>query len=297
LKKFVVIVNGAPGKRRKFQSIFESELRLNFELETIYTKFPGEAVSIAEKVSEIPCDGILAAGGDGTVNELINGLFRRGKTSIPIGVIPIGTGNDFARHLGIKGPSDVIKRLHGSPQPIDVGRVEGYDHLGNQTTRYFLNVASAGMGPDVVKRLHHDSRWLGPDLTYLRATLKSFFGYQPEQITANWQGRNWSGKIRCLAVANGSSFGSGLKIAPEADPSDGSLNIFIAGDVSLPKFLFFLQRIKAGKKIFHPRAEYSKSKEITLHSEAEVWLETDGELACKLPAEFSVLKGALKYYC
>ncbi len=261
------------------------------------TDGPDHAIELTKEAIADNCVALLAAGGDGTLNQVLNGLMASGRRDIPLGVVPLGTGNDFANFTGIRTPQDLITAIRAGGKPTDIGMVTGTGADGQPCTRHFINVSSLGMGPDVVRRLERDSRSLGPSLTYLRATLRSFFGYRPEQVTATTPDRHWNGRIRALAVANGRSFGSGLVVAPDAAADNGVLSTFTAGDVPLHEFLWFLGKIKAGKTIVHPKAEYGTCTTLKLESaEDEVWTETDGELAVKLPAVYQVLERRISFF-
>ncbi|MFM7194944.1 MAG: diacylglycerol/lipid kinase family protein, partial [Bacteroidota bacterium] len=272
MKSLIIILNGQPKKIERFRKQYQSLLENNFKLDVRETSSHGHAFELAKAAAAESSDGLLAAGGDGTLNQVLNGLMASGNASLPLGIIPLGTGNDFARFIGIRSPEDLLAAIKAGPQPTDVGRVSGIGVDGLPVTRHFINVSSLGMGPDVVRRLEKDTRSLGPSLTYLRATLRSFFNYRPELITATTPEGSWHGRIRALAVANGRSFGSGLVVAPHAAPDNGLLSTFTAGDVPLHEFLWFLGKIKAGKTIVHPKASYGTCTTLKLESpEGEVW--------------------------
>ena len=294
--QLVVILNGTRQKVERFKS-WRVGLENRHALDIRATTYPGHAAELAYKAAEECPDGILAAGGDGTLHQVLNGLmdFRRQhpeKKAPTLGIVPLGTGNDFARICGIKDISALLDRLANGGTPTDCGVIK--DSEGQE--RHFINVASIGMGPDVVRRLESDSRWLGPDLTYLRAIVKSFFGYQPEEITLQDGDGNWSGRIRALAVANGRSFGSGLCVAPDAEPDDGILQTFVAGDVPLTTFMYLLGRIKQGHRISHARARYGKGRTVSLTGASDILMEADGELVCRLPAEISLRPHAIRFF-
>ena len=295
--KLTIILNGQPRKKSRFEAHYRTALESQFTLDVRETTGEGHANALASEAATAGADAILAAGGDGTLNQVVNGIMKSGNTSVPVGIIPLGTGNDFARFAGIGSPQQLINAIRVGAKPTDIGSVTGTGADGSSLTRYFINVSSLGMGPDVVRRLEKDSRSLGPSLTYLRATLRSFFNYRPELITASTAEETWSGRIRALAVANGRSFGSGLVVAPKAVADNGLLATFTAGDVPLHEFLWFLGKIKSGMTIVHPKAAYGTCTTLKLESpEGEVWTETDGELAVRLPADYQVHPGKLLFY-
>lgn len=289
--RLIVILNGTKQKVKRFNQTWRSSLESQFDIDIRSTSYAGHAEVLARIASEENPNGILAAGGDGTLSQVLNGVLSSSKKT-SIGIIPLGTGNDFARMCRIRRPDQLIASIKKGGLATDVGCIE---RVGDPN-RYYINAASLGMGPDVVKRLENDSRWLGADLTYLKSTIRSFFGYQPEEVKIRWQGKEWAGQIRSVAIANGKTFGSGLAVAPDAVLSDGLLNLFIAGDVPLLQFLYFLGKIRAGKKVKHHQATYSNSNEISIESNEIVWIEADGEIVGKTPAKFTVLPGAIQFF-
>jgi YegS/Rv2252/BmrU family lipid kinase len=294
--KAVVILNGTPSKRERYFSKYRYYLEKAGFTDLRITEHPNHAAELAKQAVKENPQALFAAGGDGTLNQVLNGLMASGNHDVALGIIPLGTGNDFARMAGILQPDNLIRAINAGPRLTDIGSITGLDSNGVLTKRYFINVSSIGMGPDVVRRLATDSRNLGPALTYLRATLRSFFGYQPETVTASTENWNWSGRIRALAVANGRTFGNQLLVGPDASVNDGLFSTFLAGDVSLPVFLRLLMSIRSGKKISHPQAWYNTCETLRVESREEVWAETDGELAVKLPAEFRIHPGAIRFF-
>lgn len=287
--KLILILNGTSKKQERFRKYYQSRLPA---LDIKLTTYAGHAEELAQHAANELPDGILAGGGDGTLSQVINGVLKSNHPSTPVGIIPLGTANDFAAMCGIRKPSDVSKCLNLLPQPTDVGLVKGAD--GEE--RYFINCASLGMGPDVVRRLERDSRKFGPGLTYLKAIVGSFFGHIPEGISAESDEWKWAGQIRSMAISNGKSFGNRLYIAPEASHNDGVLDTFIAGDVSLLTFLRLLARVRMGNRANHPKVAYNICRTIKLSSAKETWLEADGELVFKLPVEIKMMPGKLNFF-
>ena len=290
-----VILNGTRQKTERFRR-WEQLLSQYHQVEVISTQYAGHAEELARAAAGEQPAGILAAGGDGTLHQVLNGLmqFRTDHADVPqpaLGIVPLGTGNDFATLCGIRQPEDLIERLKTGGKPTDCGMISSSTGI-----RYFINVASAGMGPDVVRRLERDSRWLGPNLTYLRAIVSSFFGYRPEHIVMQDGEGNWNNRIRVLAVANGRHFGSGIWVAPEALPDDGKLHTFAAADVPLISFLYFLSVIKRGGTIRDKRARYGSGNTVRLDGSEDICMEADGELVCRLPAEIRIMPQAITFF-
>lgn len=270
-------------------------LSLHHQVTVYETTQAGEGIELTQVAIREAPDVLLAAGGDGTLNQVVNGIIRIGS-KIPIAVAPLGTGNDFASYCDIKNAQDLIDRLSKPALATDVGEVTGKNQDGEPTTRFFMNVSSIGLGPDVVHRLESSSRLLGADLTYLLNSVRAFLGQVPFSVKLKAEDWEWEGMIRVVAIANGVRFGSGLHIAPGAQIDDGEFSAVIAGDVPFYEFLFFLIQIKNGNRIHHPKAQYHTCKSITVEGPPKTWIETDGELACMLPAIFKVLPSRIKFF-
>lgn len=291
--KIAIILNGISRNKKKFYSNFYPPLKNKFDVEVFETQSENHAIELAATASEKEVDVILSAGGDGTLNQIINGLLSsQNKTKSPtLGIIPLGTGNDFARTCGIKADVNQLLQFLESnkAEPVDIGLVNCVDENNKAVQRYFINACSLGMGPEVVKRLKKSDRSLGPSLTYLKAITSTFFAHQPQEVFAKSASWEWKGKVRVLAIANGKSFGNALYIAPDADIQDGQFNAFVAGDLPLWKFLIYLQTIKSGKKIIDRKITYNKLNALELTAPEPCAIETEGEAIGFLPARISLL--------
>jgi diacylglycerol kinase (ATP) len=294
-----IILNGISRKKKKFYADIEPVLSKNFSLHIFETERSGHAAELAATAANKGFKYILAAGGDGTLNQVLNGILKSGLLQpLPaIGLIPMGTGNDFARTCGLKAdPVRLIKLIEGgSGQPTDVGQLICTNDSGNEQTRYFLNCCSLGMGPEVVKRLENSRRSLGPTHTYIRAIIQTFLTMRPAPVACETNDWKWEGNMRVVAVANGRSFGNAIYIAPNALPDDGLLNVFIAGQVPVIKFLYLLLLIKLKRKVSDKAVQYRLAKQISLTSPVKTSLETEGEQAGFLPATVKVLPHQINF--
>lgn len=293
--KIAVVLNGTETKKTRYFKRFHPLLSNNHEITIFETLRAGDGVHQTMLALDKNPDVILAAGGDGTLNQVTQAILKN-NSRIPIAIAPLGTGNDFAAFAGIKNVHDLIYKLSADPVPTDVGLVNGFDSFDQTIEKYFINVASIGLGPDVAHYLEKSTRALGSDLTYVLNSIRAFLNQIPFEVEALTNEWKWNGKIRALAVANGRHFGSGLHIAPGAKADDGLFSIFIAGDVPLHEFLFFLMKIKSGKKIEHQKAIYESCNSIAITGPQGAWVETDGELALKLPARFTILPSAVQFF-
>lgn len=291
--KIAIVLNGISRKKKLFYNKIFPLLNQQFEVQIFETQHAVHAIELASSLAKENIDYILAAGGDGTLNQVVNGILLNtdNKRFMPsIGIIPLGTGNDFAKMCGIGLDVNQIFNLlrQNKPQATDIGKINCIDDGGNAHTRYFINVCSVGMGPEVVKRLAKSDRSLGPTLTYLKAITSTFFTHRPQEITVTASNWEWKGKARVLAIANGKSFGNSMFIAPDALPDDGIFSTFLAGEIPLLKFLLFLQMIKGKKKIKDNQIMYNECASLKITSKDECAIEAEGEWMGWLPAKIEM---------
>ena len=293
-----IILNGISRKKKLFYRELYPELARKFVIEIFETQHAGHAAELASRAVDQRFKFILAAGGDGTLHQVINGIQRNNSLHHNVaGLIPLGTGNDFARTCGLSPNVQVIGNLieGNQPRPVDLGMLTCHDPAGNKIVRYFVNACSVGMGPAVVKRLATSNRILGPTLTYWKAITATFLTHRPQEICIRSSGWDWQGKIRVLAVANARSFGNALFIAPDARVDDGLLNVFMAGALPLLKFLVYQQAMKSPRKIKDASIHYKPVTRLTIDSTEPCAIEAEGELVGFLPAAIEILPGALPF--
>ncbi len=260
------------------------------------TEAPGDGKRIAEKASGH--DLIVACGGDGTIHEVANGLRGTGKT---LGIISLGTGGDLIKSLGIpRDPRRQIEVLaRGRDKMIDVGQVT-YREGGKEFSRLFLNVTDAGLGADVLRRLGESRSLWGRKLAYLTASLTAYRNRKPFQITIGLNGglaplgEKWSGEALLVAVANGGSFGGGMRIAPNANIEDGLFDLTIVRDLKPAWLPIALPLLYTGRLRYLPQVETLRAREVNLSSPDPVDLDIDGEPIGSLPARFRILPHELK---
>jgi len=287
--KIAIILNGISVAKKNFYRNVLPALQQSFLVDVFETRSQQDAPLLSSQAVDKKFDVIIAAGGDGTVHQVVNGMLegREPHHTLPALVVyPLGTGNDFARSLNIYTDSNQLISLltNFKVKQVDVGIVTFTNTTGESEGRYFVNVADVGMGPEVVKRVLNSKRLLGSGVSYYLAILSTFFKYKPVEVTATASGWNWQGKLRTLAIANGNFYGHGLCIAPDAKPDDGIFESFICGDASTVDFILQSNNLRQGKYIKHPKVVYNKTKDITLQSTALCSIEADGEWLGTLPA-------------
>jgi YegS/Rv2252/BmrU family lipid kinase len=304
----LVIVNpksAAGATRGKWASI-ASDLRTHFgAFNVAFTKGPGDGINIARRAIDSGRRFLIACGGDGTINEIANGILQSGE-DVELGILPSGTGGDFRRTIGMpNGVREAARALRdGETRRIDVGRVNYYDHDGQQATRYFLNVSSFGLAASILDRVKSTTslKWLPMDRVRGRAsfalsTLQEVIDLEPVRVKVSIDG----GEFKALqtvnfCVANARYFGGGMMIAPDAKLSDGFLNVVNIGDIATAKVLLNAHTLYRGTHGSLSEVDQRLAKRIEVSAvdpHADVRLETDGELPGRLPAVYEVVPGAL----
>jgi diacylglycerol kinase (ATP) len=238
---------------------------------------------------------LVVVGGDGSINEVVNGL--DGIDDPPtLAIIPSGTGGDFVRTFGI--PSDIAAAarvaLTGDTETIDLGRVSYRSWDGSDGSALFANVASAGMSGAIAQRANDTSKALGAKASYLWATFAVFAGWSAVETRLTVDDETRSGRMFDVVVANGRFFGGGMKMCPDADVGDGFLDVVTIGDVTKRDLVLTMPKIYRGTHLPHPKAEALRGRVVTVETDEPVPVELDGEQPGTTPARFEVVPGALQ---
>lgn len=258
----------------------------------------GEAHALADQLAG-ECGRLLLVGGDGTVNEVVNGLMdarQRGVATPAFGVIPATTGNDFARTIGMPLPNhEAIRALRTSrPRAFDIGRVD-YEVSGRPVSRHFVLACATGLAAEVAENANRGSKRFGGTLPFLMSLLRLVVGYKSSRVTAKSRDEIvWDGLALAAVVANAPNLGGGMKIAPDARLDDGRLDFVCLGDRPLWQRLRHLPRIYSGT---HTQLEGVLSRAVTelhLTSDPPALLGVDGETLGRLPARIALVPSALR---
>lgn len=305
----LVIANpkSAAGSTRERWSAIASDLRTHFgPFSVAFTKSPGDGIEIARRSAESGRTFIIACGGDGTVNEVANGILSSGK-DVELGIFPSGTGGDFRRTIGMPDePREAARALrNGEAKRIDVGKVTFVDHDDKPAERYFLNVTSFGLAASIIERVKESSSlsWLPLDSVRGRAsfalsTLQEVVALGATAVRVRLDDK----EERTLqtvnfCVANARFFGGGMKIAPAAKVNDGFLDVINIGDIRTAKIILNAYTLYRGTHLELPEVKDTLAKRIEarpLNSDSEIHIEIDGELTGKLPAVYEVIPSALR---
>lgn len=275
-----------PTLQKKIQNLFGE-----FDFE--FTARGGDAAVITRRALQNGCETIVALGGDGTINEVVNGFFENGRLVNPnakLGIIPMGTGGDFVKTLKIPENEEAAQRIFsGQSQKCDVGLVR-YQYGEEMQSRYFINIADAGFGAAVVERVRQSTKAMGPFFAYLTGLLRALATYKNQIVKIKIDDLpEFEEPVVAVVVANGQFFGGGMWIAPKANLADGQFEVVIIGDVSRPDIIANIHKLYNGTLAGHPKVRYLQGRTISLNAESSVSIEADGEQIGTLPARFEVL--------
>ena len=285
--KMAVIVNPVAGRGKSYAkwNILKKELSDNkLYVEEFVTKSKGMATDLASHMQKAGYTRIMVAGGDGTLHEVINGLEL--PANIEIGILPTGTGNDFARVVGVTYEKDLAVKLitRGETRLIDLGEV-------NQ--RKFINIAGVGFDAQVAYEVNTGFKFVSGTIAYLMALAKVMLTYKSLPIDIFIDDVKKTEEILFFSVANAPYIGGGMKIVPQAIIDDGLFHICLAQKVTRLEILQTLPKIYHGRHIEHSKVHIITAKELRLSSPFPLPLHADGELLGTLPAYFRVLPGIL----
>jgi diacylglycerol kinase (ATP) len=268
-------------------------------LDLVVSEKPGD---LRRRAAEIARRGepalVLAAGGDGTSHEVLNGLIDAGTDHpVSLGWLPIGSGNDLARSNGVPlGRPDCVDAYRTrAPARIDVGMIRFGTAGGGETRRAFGNSFTVGLSVDVLDRVARTGKRLGGRLSYALAALASIAAQRPRPIAARVDGEAAElGECRLLSVTNGRSFGAGMRIAPAAGLDDGVLDLVWLRWLSPLRTLILFPRIYWGGHLDHPAVSHRAIRRLELSGRDPIAFEADGErVEGTLPLEITLLPDGL----
>jgi len=283
--------NGSTGKR--WPELARRASALGLEGETFFSERPGHLIELARDAVAGGATLVIAVGGDGTLNEVVNGVAGR---DVDLATIPLGTGMDFGRTYEIPTKFDDAVRvaLAGDVRTIDAGRVTYRTWAGETAERYFANVSSVGMSGAVAQRANGMSKMLGGRVTFFYALTRVFLEWQNTEVTVRLDDAERRGRMHDVIVANGVWHGGGMKLAPDAAPDDGQFDVVLIGDVSKADFLTTAPKIYKGKHVHHPKVEVLRSKRVEVDAPVQLPIELEGEQVGTTPATFEIAPGALR---
>jgi len=298
--KTIVIVNPQAGNGRteKIWPNIESALEKSIgSFEVMQTACRGDATDLSRRILAVDTVRIVAVGGDGHLNEVLNGFIENDLPVNPearLSFVMTGTGCDFQRSLGISGKwqNAAAKLKDAKVRKIDVGKVTYTAADKTQKIRYFDNIASFGLSGAVDHCLEHSRLrdYLGGSPLFLWATIKTVFTHPNQSIRFRINdGPEEEICSRLGLLANGRYFGGAMHAAPEAELDDGLLDLLMLKEISVAKFLWYLPKIYKGTHLKIPEIFFQKVRKFTAESSEQVILDIDGESPGYLAATFEVL--------
>ena len=263
-----------------------------------FTEKKGQAVEFVREAIGSGFRKIISVGGDGTLNEVVNGVFTQNFCSskeIVIGMIPVGTGNDWGRMFGIplvyEGAVNVIKENKRIPH--DIGIISYYDG-SEQHKRYFINIAGLGFEALVVNRTNKQKdKGRSNQAIYFYNLLSSLVSYKKPEVNITIDGKTSTCKIFSINVGNGRYCGGGMRQTPDALPDDGLLDITVIKEMDRIEVIRSLKLLYDGTILSHPKVDGYRSDNLTVSSETLVFAEADGESLGHTPVEFSIIPAGI----
>jgi YegS/Rv2252/BmrU family lipid kinase len=295
-----VIVNptaGAGATARKWPRVKTLLKHLGMRFEHDLTEAPGHAIELARSAVKQGYELVVSVGGDGTVNEVVNGLYDNKDTkNAMLGIISTGTGSDYIRTLGIPRTFEEACQHLMNPRKltVDLGVVECTSQ-GQKVRRLFVNFAGLGFDAEIVKATTQKFKVFGSMPAYLMGLFTTLLLYRNRKISLRLDGgvEQEMGMVCAMTMCNGKYGGGGMLLAPDADPTDGLMDILMIGDLSKPDLLWSLPRIYKGTHLTHPKVTMKRAREVEIQCRPPMLVQADGELVGETPASCLVLPAAL----
>jgi len=317
VKDTLIIVNPASAggqTGRRWPGVADRLRASGLDFDVAPTSGRGEAEELSRQAVRDGRGLVVAAGGDGTIYEVVNGFFEAGDPVADgacVGVLPMGTGGDLRRTLGhpldVERAAAVLKA--GAARTIDAGRITcstfppgggGVGVGGDDTVvRHFINIADAGIGGDVVDRVNRGGRIISGEVTFLLASIRTLLTWRNRPMRVVIDGRARELVAQQVVVANCQYFGGGMRVAPGAVPDDGLLDVVIAGDLGPWENVRGLRRIREGTHLDagSPKISHALAERVEISSSGLTRVDADGEQPGVLPAVIEVQPAALRVIC
>jgi YegS/Rv2252/BmrU family lipid kinase len=303
--KLHLIVNPKAGSGRAAQRIPQIRRALadhGIQHELRLTEGPRDASRLARRAADEGADVIAVVGGDGTINEVAQSYIdekgepRQGPS---LALIPAGTGGDFRKTFELQDSvADAVRRLAtAAGRDIDLGVVELTNHQGNESTHAFINITSFGIGGLTDRLVNESPKWLGGRASFMLGTMRAALAYKNLAVSVRVDGKVClEAPVVNVAVCNGKYFGGGMKIAPNADPSDGQFDVVALCDLTRTQGIGMAFRLYRGSHVGQPGVSIARGSEIEavpLRKRDHVLIDLDGETPGRLPLRIRLLSSAI----
>jgi YegS/Rv2252/BmrU family lipid kinase len=308
VKDTLIVVNPASAggqTGRRWPDVAGRLRAAGLDFDAALTSCGGEAEELSRQALREGRARVVAAGGDGTINEVANGFFEAGEpvaTGACLGLLPMGTGGDLRRTLGhpldVEAAAAVLRA--GRTRTLDAGRVTcaGFGDRGD-VARHFVNIADAGIGGDVVDRVNRGGRLINGEVTFLLASIRTLLTWRNRPMRVVIDGRARELVAQQVVVANCQFFGGGMRVAPRAEPDDGLLDVIVAGDLGAWENVRGLRRIREGTHLdaANPKLSHALAERVEISSPELTRVDADGEQPGVLPAVIEVQPAAIRVVC
>jgi diacylglycerol kinase (ATP) len=301
--KTQLIINptSARGKMRERWRAIEATLRAeNFVFDFAFTERPWHTVELTRAALAAGSDLVVAVGGDGTLNEVVNGMFDTNGTPInpsaALGIIPSGTGGDFARTAGIpRDPLSAARHLARATQtrPLDIGEMI-YERDAKAMRRFFVNVAGMGFDAEVIEHTERGGKRGGGTIPYYSALVTTIWRYRNKQVVVRMDDQRIEGRMNSVVVCNGKFFGGGMQIGPNATLDDGLFHVIILGDLGRLEVMLNTPRLYNGTILEHPKVSEYRARTVVIEAKQRMLIEADGEFIGPGPATFRIQPAAVQ---
>lgn len=300
---WAIIINPKSGKKKFRQQrkyLFLTLKRAGIQFDYRLTKFTGHATKIAKLFAENHYQNFMVVGGDGTISEVINGIFSANiphTNTLKIAIIPRGTGNDWARFWGLTSDYNhsIDVFLQNKTQLIDIGKVD-YVLEGEKQSHYFINSVGLGLDAAVVNITHRLKKFVGShSFLYTVSLLAAVFTYKAHKVNIKSKERTLNESMFTMNVANGCYSGGGMKQTPDAVPYDGLLDVMMAKKPNFWDIITALRNLFNGKLLAHPVIESFQTEQLIVHSDKNALMEADGIIVNGAsPYKISLLPDAIR---
>lgn len=286
--------NGATGQR--WAELSQQAAAAGLRGDALLSEAPGHLGELAQRAVSDGARRLVVVGGDGTVNEAVNGVLAAGGAPVELAVVPRGTGDDFARSLGIPTRPEEAFRVAatGALRTIDVGRARYQDWNGSAGERFFVNFAGAGISGAIARRGAATSRRMGAKPAYLWATVAVFLRWKSVPMEVELDESMRSAVLYEVIVANGAYTAGGMRIAPDAVPDDGQFDTILIGDFTKAEFAVTFPKIYRGTHVGHAKIDVVRARTVGVSADGPLPVVLDGEQPGTTPAQFEIVPGALQ---
>lgn len=313
MQKIAFIINSTISKfasrKKDIEKVFQEEL---FQISFYLSEKSRHIEELTQTAILDVHDYIIFVGGDGTLNEGVNGVLSYCKNKekndlssydfeqlkhIKVGILPFGSGNDFAKTIHATKSIQELKEkiLIGKSKPIDVAYAQFLNEEKKESSRFYINITDVGMGGVVAKKIINKNNAFSADFIYIKSIFSTLLTHKNSKVRYTSEKETWESDIMSLIFANGRFFGSGLGVSPDASITDGVLNIIKLGNINVLDYIYHLKDLKRSKHIKHPEVTYSTAKKLSVEAldGKELLIDMDGEFVGYAPLKIECLSQVL----